>query len=234
LNVVCADTNCGSVLTRAEVSAAFRAEARLLASKTELVAEIWRKRNQDWAMRQIAALEVKAAAALHTTHWLFFELKQLKKEILEVAMGDAVSALGLARELLLAAEHMCTAGVGLPVARQHQVVGDALCQAAAVAPLEYYEEARHHYKICAAMLTIMFGQHHPETASVRKKIDMLKDSPGQGACACLGCNSKNDKMCAKCKKIGYCSRECQVKDWKARHKRHCQPLHAVFDGLSLD
>jgi len=29
------------------------------------------------------------------------------------------------------------------------------------------------------------------------------------------------KMCTKCKKVYYCSKTCQVEDWKARHKSLC-------------
>ena len=29
------------------------------------------------------------------------------------------------------------------------------------------------------------------------------------------------KSCARCRKVAYCSVECQIADWKARHKREC-------------
>ena len=28
-------------------------------------------------------------------------------------------------------------------------------------------------------------------------------------------------QCAKCKAAAYCSKECQIRDWKAGHKRDC-------------
>ena len=39
----------------------------------------------------------------------------------------------------------------------------------------------------------------------------------------IGSNGKHQKLlaCAACKEVYYCSRECQIKDWKARHKLEC-------------
>ena len=31
------------------------------------------------------------------------------------------------------------------------------------------------------------------------------------------------KKCSRCKKVKYCSKECQVKDWK-NHKKHCRKI----------
>ena len=39
-------------------------------------------------------------------------------------------------------------------------------------------------------------------------------------CAC--CGSKAEKRCSRCKKTWYCSKECQVKDFKAGHKAICK------------
>ncbi|KAF9905677.1 hypothetical protein BX616_000946 [Lobosporangium transversale] len=53
------------------------------------------------------------------------------------------------------------------------------------------------------------------------------DSLGLRKCGARGCENKEIKIdqfqrCAKCKKVFYCSRNCQVEDWKARHKLHCK------------
>ena len=38
---------------------------------------------------------------------------------------------------------------------------------------------------------------------------------------CRACGKKDDvKKCSKCKKVSYCGKECQKKDWKD-HKRSC-------------
>jgi hypothetical protein len=40
---------------------------------------------------------------------------------------------------------------------------------------------------------------------------------------CTVCHSNKDGIfkCSKCKKTYYCSRECQIKDWK-QHKQSCE------------
>jgi len=38
---------------------------------------------------------------------------------------------------------------------------------------------------------------------------------------CRVCNNNGTKNCARCKKVKYCSRECQVKDWP-NHKPNCK------------
>ena len=39
-------------------------------------------------------------------------------------------------------------------------------------------------------------------------------------------HGKHDQ-CSRCKKVCYCSRECQVADWKLRHKKDCQQLATI-------
>lgn len=39
-------------------------------------------------------------------------------------------------------------------------------------------------------------------------------------CGRLGCTSDGDKLCGKCKSVGYCSRECRVSHWR-QHKKVC-------------
>lgn len=41
---------------------------------------------------------------------------------------------------------------------------------------------------------------------------------------CLTCGSAGKKLsfCSKCRKVMYCSKECQIRDWKASHKEKCK------------
>ena len=43
-------------------------------------------------------------------------------------------------------------------------------------------------------------------------------------CYADGCNKRGSKTCSNCQKAGYCSAECQMKDWKIRHKRECKKV----------
>jgi MYND finger len=49
-------------------------------------------------------------------------------------------------------------------------------------------------------------------------------------CGCVGCNEVEEKVrefqrCGQCKRIAYCSRACQKKDWAA-HKQACKAASA--------
>jgi hypothetical protein len=44
---------------------------------------------------------------------------------------------------------------------------------------------------------------------------------GKVPCAVPTCFRSGDNVCAKCKEIAYCSRECQMANWK-QHKRTCE------------
>lgn len=43
---------------------------------------------------------------------------------------------------------------------------------------------------------------------------------------CASCGEPATQRCSKCKSVWYCSRECQLKDWKA-HKEMCKMLTEV-------
>jgi hypothetical protein len=53
-----------------------------------------------------------------------------------------------------------------------------------------------------------------------------KQAPRTGWCSY--CNNENLglelKKCSQCKSAEYCSKECQVADWKGLHKKHCKEL----------
>ncbi|KAJ7054651.1 hypothetical protein C8F01DRAFT_481024 [Mycena amicta] len=40
---------------------------------------------------------------------------------------------------------------------------------------------------------------------------------------CAACGAVAEKRCGKCKKMWYCSAECQKTDWKAKHRLACNP-----------
>jgi hypothetical protein len=49
---------------------------------------------------------------------------------------------------------------------------------------------------------------------------------------CVVCNKKSTKICSKCKKIDYCSKQCQISDWPLCHKFFCESL--PFPSRQID
>ncbi|VEU35391.1 unnamed protein product [Pseudo-nitzschia multistriata] len=43
-----------------------------------------------------------------------------------------------------------------------------------------------------------------------------------GPCAVEGCKNTGSRLCGRCRNVGYCSVECQRRDWKDRHKKKCK------------
>lgn len=51
---------------------------------------------------------------------------------------------------------------------------------------------------------------------------------------CLNCGKKGTKLCFRCRKVKYCSRECQVAHWKKQHKKYCNKLdQQIIDPKAL-
>ena len=52
-----------------------------------------------------------------------------------------------------------------------------------------------------------------------EKVGMMSEAPkDQGGCKACGKQGGSLSLCGKCKTVRYCSKECQVKDWKAHKK----------------
>ena len=45
-------------------------------------------------------------------------------------------------------------------------------------------------------------------------------------CNLSSCSSTGSKRCTRCWQVGYCSRDCQEKDWKV-HKKDCKKVKEV-------
>jgi hypothetical protein len=51
---------------------------------------------------------------------------------------------------------------------------------------------------------------------------------------CCVCAAQNGKHCAQCKSRHYCSKECQLFDWKRGHNKACKQLTKEFQDRLLD
>ena len=52
-------------------------------------------------------------------------------------------------------------------------------------------------------------------------------------CNAQGCAEVATKTCGRCKVARYCSRKCQVSDWKMTHKHTCDDLHGWNHNVNM-
>jgi hypothetical protein len=73
-----------------------------------------------------------------------------------------------------------------------------------------------------------FDLEKTESNEKKHKASTLKKwSKKKNMCAyCHSLEEENEKfkVCARCKKVTYCSRKCHKKDWKKNHKKNCIPF----------
>jgi hypothetical protein len=63
----------------------------------------------------------------------------------------------------------------------------------------------------------------------------MGDAPAAAAPPpCCVCGAPNGKKCTKCKSRHYCSKACQLVDWKRGHSKACRQLAADFQDRLLD
>jgi len=80
----------------------------------------------------------------------------------------------------------------------------------------------------AERLTALFAQGLPlETKPSFQKVIPAK--PIEGECQRLPCHEAGTRMCARCKKVYYCSRNCQKLDWKSIHTHVCKETEEEMD-----
>jgi hypothetical protein len=56
---------------------------------------------------------------------------------------------------------------------------------------------------------------------IKSELGSIIDKNVSNKSLCKICNKPGDSKCARCKKIHYCSVECQKKDWP-EHKKYCK------------
>lgn len=85
-----------------------------------------------------------------------------------------------------------------------------------------------------AVRSIAIGNDGPLSQRVLDLLEKAKRAPELSkaiegvfcACCCKTPHDTKQKMlkCSKCKRFFYCSRECQMRDWRSRHRFECNIL----------
>lgn len=50
---------------------------------------------------------------------------------------------------------------------------------------------------------------------------------GPRACSAVGCKNDGPHRCMRCRRVAYCSKACQKRDWTQRHKAECAAMVAA-------
>jgi len=129
------------------------------------------------------------------------------------------------------------AGLGLDFSAviQVAVVGFVLFSAAVVA---VRRAASRYFVVDAAGFAASYDDHHhhhhsPPAYPMSPKGSQLERGPagGEASGPCAACGVVTSKKCSRCKRVRYCSQECQTKHWQDDHKSKCKPMNA--DKLSF-
>ncbi|KAJ1461382.1 hypothetical protein M885DRAFT_611658 [Pelagophyceae sp. CCMP2097] len=77
-------------------------------------------------------------------------------------------------------------------------------------------------------------RHARAAAAVAHTIAMDEPLKATGSKPCCVCDAPGGKHCTKCKTPHYCSKKCQLVDWKGGHKEQCKQLASAFQDRLLD
>ncbi|RCV22095.1 hypothetical protein SETIT_4G192800v2 [Setaria italica] len=130
------------------------------------------------------------------------------------------------------------AGLGLDLSAviQAAFVGLVLFSAAVVA---VRRAASRYFVVDAAGFAASYDDHHhhhhslpdyPMSPKGRRQEEGPAAGEVSGSGPCAACGVVTSKKCSRCKRVRYCSQECQTKHWEAGHKSKCKPMNA--DKLS--
>lgn len=122
------------------------------------------------------------------------------------------------------------AGLGLDLSAviQAAVVGLVLFSAAVVA---VRRAASRYFVVDAAGFAASYDDHHH--SSPASPMSSKGNLPEQGAAAadltgpCAACGVVTSKKCSGCKRVRYCSQECQTKHWQIDHKFKCKQMKSL-------
>ena len=75
--------------------------------------------------------------------------------------------------------------------------------------------------------TLPFVTSWAEYLNVKTDSSIRKKEMNSDTCGFCGKHRSTDptsfKRCARCSQVVYCSKDCQAKDWKQKHKMECKP-----------
>ncbi|XP_062229439.1 ubiquitin carboxyl-terminal hydrolase 19-like [Phragmites australis] len=127
------------------------------------------------------------------------------------------------------------AGLGLDLSAviQAAVLGLVLFSAAVVA---IRRAASRYFVVDAAGFAASYDDHHHHSSAAYPMPSQGKQEPGpagEEAGPCAKCGGVSSKKCSGCKRVRYCSQECQTKHWQTDHKFKCKQMKLLDPGDKL-
>jgi len=168
------------------------------------------------AVETIHRAQTAALKSLDAQHWIVNELNGMAHDFIKYVVQNSDLVLEISRKRQLYGEGAYP-GLYFSKAVYCEKLGDAFLD---LHQPEVYAEAKKYFSIAQETYLIYYGTQHQFFTKILQKQLNLENLCKQ--CSNPGCLKVQDKQCGKCKKVGYCSKECQISDWKARHKTLCK------------
>eukprot|EP01124_Arcella_intermedia_P017143 TRINITY_DN2385_c0_g1_i1.p1 TRINITY_DN2385_c0_g1~~TRINITY_DN2385_c0_g1_i1.p1 ORF type:complete len:466 (+),score=104.23 TRINITY_DN2385_c0_g1_i1:74-1471(+) len=217
-SVKCEEGKCKYVFNKRDKQIVMEKEEELVAYVSSVPGLIEKMRvssgNPHEAVGALGTAKERALKTVHRCHWVVDQLNRYLFELYKYVLQDHNKAVEICKERIEFMEVAYPGEFFLKAVRKEEA-GDCLMDAG----VELCGEAKGFYESALKSFQFIYGDEHPFTVKVTKKLQSCETSLKQ--CANPKCSKNLDKFCAKCKKIGYCSRECQVSDWP-RHKLLCK------------
>jgi len=223
--IACQSEGCGARASGEAAKEPFATEAEWVQKVEELPEQLSRRHAGDprSAFEEVEGLVAASASALHGQHWAanFWELllRDFHQHVLKSPPSQSVAGF----ERILSYTQAVYPGVSFCAAMAHFQLAEQCVKAVAPQRPDYalLLQAREHFSVSTRMMEICVGPQYELTQQARTSLEKIEKALAY-KCASEGCIKPHDKMCAGCKKVGYCSTECQTADWKRRHKRVCK------------
>jgi transposase len=143
---------------------------------------------------------------------------------------DLEARLQNVRQLIQAA---ASAPPGQPRVDALRAIQDSLRDAVAVWR-KLYDLGIHDYddaiRVSRELMNAVVSRTRQETKAPLGEAPMKEAE--RKVCTRIGCGRPANQLCDLCKQTRYCCRQCQVTDWKARHKNECRGVQANLPTAS--
>jgi len=210
-------TTCNYVFTENERDDVLEKENALVSECQQLPRNVTKLRdsraNPSKAIDMINQSITNATKILSKQHWVIQQHHIMVKDFYEHVIKDLDKVVELNQQILMFSERAYPGPYFFKA-----IYTENLADAMKIYP-ENYPEVKRLYDLAKITLTLYYGEKNPYGDRIASKQEHFMVLTKK--CGSASCDNTSDKKCSRCHKIGYCSKECQLTDWK-RHKLLCK------------